>query len=348
MTDLPPPDEEPPGGWPTQPRRMFDKPEGMTSEQFAAEYVRRGKAAQARANRRQPGRYEPDPPAPSPRAQAQERWIGVVGELLAGWRTHNLTGHVADVVPEAQRWLEKPKGVLLIVGNIGSGKTSLAAALAHEHHAQGRPVVMAPFGDLLASFEHDDPAEPPSVTRLRTELNRLTADHLLIVDDLATTLGTYPSTTRTLTSRIDRWLSARVRVVITTNLDKTERGIHLEERLASRIERSGAQVVVVGPDLRGQPIPEGPHVGPCPYECTDGWVHLDTLPDAHERIERELAHYGIHEPDPDEFPSAEALNNVKDFNARMYDHVGASTVPCPHCFPERQRPGWAQELRERR
>ena len=88
----------------------------------------------------------------------------------------------------AKAYADEPRGWLLLLGDYGSGKTHLAAAIANSHALKGSPVLFVTVPDLLdhlrAAFA---PISPVSYDK---RFNEVKSAPLLILDDLGTESGT--------------------------------------------------------------------------------------------------------------------------------------------------------------
>lgn len=123
---------------------------------------------------------------------------------------------------------------LLLTGNVGSGKTFLASAIANYVLDKGKQVLFTVVPDLLdeikATYDRFDSAEVDEMEILN---NARTAE-LLILDDL----GVHNYTDWTV-NRIYSILNYRANnqmpLIITTNLDLVELDTYLGERTTSRI-----------------------------------------------------------------------------------------------------------------
>jgi len=84
----------------------------------------------------------------------------------------------------AQRFAENPKGWLVFLGTYGTGKTHLAAAIAHYRQALGDEPIFTVVPDLLdhlrATFNPNSPVSYDAI------FNQVRNAKLLILDDLGT------------------------------------------------------------------------------------------------------------------------------------------------------------------
>ncbi|MBN1485827.1 MAG: ATP-binding protein [Chloroflexia bacterium] len=140
-----------------------------------------------------------------------------------------------EIVPGSQEayelsltFAENPQGWLLLMGNYGSGKTHLAAAIAN--HALGGHIktLFTVVPDLLdhlrASYAPDSPV------RYDQRIETVRTVFLLILDDLGTENAT-PWAAEKLYQIINYRYNYQLPTVITTNRDLDE----IEPRIRSRI-----------------------------------------------------------------------------------------------------------------
>jgi DNA replication protein DnaC len=118
-------------------------------------------------------------------------------------------------VGTARAFAEKPGGWLVLIGTFGCGKTHLAAAVANQQVAAGRPTPMfVVVPDLLdhlrATFS------PASTTTLDKLFEQVRSTGLLILDDLGTESAT-PWAREKLFQLLNYRYAARLPTVITTS-----------------------------------------------------------------------------------------------------------------------------------
>lgn len=159
--------------------------------------------------------------------------------LLAGmtFETFKPAGHALNVEQRASlqnaydgacRYVDDPRGWLLIQGGYGVGKTHLAAAIANARLREGSPVLFLNAPDLLdylrAAFN------PNSEETYSQRFEQLLDTPLLILDDLGTQNAT-PWAEEKLFQLLNHRYIARLPTVITTNLALDD----LDPRLSSRL-----------------------------------------------------------------------------------------------------------------
>ncbi len=128
----------------------------------------------------------------------------------------------------AQKYAEKPKGWLILMGGYGSGKTHLAAAIANYRAHLGAPPLFIMVPDLLdhlrATFS------PKSEVSYDRRFDEIRATPLLILDDLGTQSMT-PWVREKLYQLFNYRYNAELPTVITT-ADTLE---EIDERIRSRL-----------------------------------------------------------------------------------------------------------------
>ncbi len=128
----------------------------------------------------------------------------------------------------AQSFAAEPEGWLVLLGDCGSGKTHLAAAIANARLSEGQPALFVVVPDLLdylrAAFN------PSSTMTLDRRFEEVRNAPLLVLDDLGTQSSTAWAQEK-LYQLLNHRYNARLATVITTNLHLEE----IEPRLRSRI-----------------------------------------------------------------------------------------------------------------
>jgi len=157
----------------------------------------------------------------------------------------NIRATVRGAFERCKTFAQTPEKWLLLTGTYGCGKTHLAAAIANECLAQGKPVLFLNTPDLLdylrASFA------PSSDTSYNERFEEIRTAPILILDDLGTESPTNWATEK-LYQILNYRYNARLPTVITTNKDLKD----IDQRVASRL--SDAEIVstlnVLAPDFR--------------------------------------------------------------------------------------------------
>jgi DNA replication protein DnaC len=140
----------------------------------------------------------------------------------------------------AQTYAEDPQGWLLLMGGYGTGKTHLAAGIAHERLAAGSSVYFAVVPELLdhlrAAFA------PGSEVTYDDMFDKVREVELLVLDDLGAENGTAWATEK-LFQLINYRYNYRMPTVITTNNQLHSR---MDDRVRSRLtDLSLVQPVVI-------------------------------------------------------------------------------------------------------
>jgi len=138
-------------------------------------------------------------------------------------------------------------GWLLILGNYGSGKTHLAAAIANFAVSMGVPTLFITVPDLLDSLRSAY-SDPDATFEERFE--EIRSAPLLVLDDFGTQNATPWAQEKLFQILNSRYIN-RLPLVVTTNLSLEE----IEPRIASRLEDPElvSQVKIFAPDYR-QPV----------------------------------------------------------------------------------------------
>lgn len=139
--------------------------------------------------------------------------------------------NLANAKKVAQEWAAKPVGWLFIMGDYGTGKTHLAAAIAYDIFERGREARFMSIPDLLDQLRL---AFDPSVNaRFDKQFNEIVNSSVLILDDLSLASAT-PWAKEKLFQIIDkRYLSRKPTVF--TSYDTLE---ETDQRLATRMADS--------------------------------------------------------------------------------------------------------------
>ncbi len=146
---------------------------------------------------------------------------------------------------KARDFASHPEGWLLLTGAYGSGKTHLAAAIAHDVMSRGEPVLFVVVPDLLdylrATFG------PSSETSFDDRFEAVRQSPLLILDDFGSQSAT-PWAKEKLFQILNFRYVAHLPTVLTTNLRLNE----IEPRLRSRLADPDitTSVPITAPDFR--------------------------------------------------------------------------------------------------
>lgn len=151
-----------------------------------------------------------------------------------------------EAVKAAQEWIDGyqvGKGLLLL-GQVGTGKSSIAGALAS---TLGAPVHASfwPVADMLAKMQ-DEFGQPQDGYNVRQKIDRRDG---LVLDDLGTELPTAWQT-KALTDVIAHRYDNGLTLIATTNLTPKMLGERLGERTVSRLHEMCELVRVTGTDRR--------------------------------------------------------------------------------------------------
>lgn len=154
---------------------------------------------------------------------------------------------LAAAYAAAQRYAENPVGWLVLVGGHGTGKTHLAAAVAHRHVERGMTALFITCLDLLdhlrATFS------PDSQVRYDKLFNEVRETPLLILDDLLTESAT-PWAREKLLQLIDHRYVKQSPTIVTMAAAKSE----ISERLETRLNdpRLSTICVLTCPSYKGR------------------------------------------------------------------------------------------------
>ena len=157
-----------------------------------------------------------------------------------------------DAIDQVKAWTKRPRGMLTILGPVGTGKTRSAAAALHALYVRGadgfrrdglRFLTAAGFVAMLrrAGFEAD------------VERERIARWGLLALDDLGTEHATEWTRGQVIALLIEREANKRA-TIITSNLSLDEIARAFDNRLASRLAPGKAEVK--GKDWRLSSISE--------------------------------------------------------------------------------------------
>ena len=176
-----------------------------------------------------------DPNATATLEEAHERrWVHCVPARYSHARLEDLEGDMAAV----KEW--NGESDVLLLGNVGAGKTHAAVALAREVYDQGLDIMFRPALGLVEDLKPD--GDPKA-------LERASKVGLLVLDDLGTERRTDFAADRIsllLVTRYDDCLPT----IVTSNLapDVLERQVG--ERIWSRLYHDSLRVKTAGSDRR--------------------------------------------------------------------------------------------------
>lgn len=128
----------------------------------------------------------------------------------------------------AVKWAEKPTGWLYLMGDFGSGKTHLAAAIANDLHDRGQEALFTTVPDLLDYLRLS--FDPQSHVRFDKRFHKIMNAPILILDDLRLASATAWAQEK-LFQIIDYRYVTRLPTVITSS----ETTDHVDKRLATRL-----------------------------------------------------------------------------------------------------------------
>lgn len=136
---------------------------------------------------------------------------------------------------------------LLLCGQVGTGKSFLAACIANELLSQGTPCLMTNFSRIISRISEKFGGDQ----KYLDDLNRF---DLLIIDDLGAERDT-EFTWEKVMNVIDARYRAGLPLIVTTNLepkDFTDRGDIRRQRVFSRLKEMCVCLEVKGADRRGK------------------------------------------------------------------------------------------------
>lgn len=176
-----------------------------------------------------------NPQAPAPQRIPAGEWRSLsalaptaaldrVGEWVSEWHAH-----------QREAW----RG-LLLVGAVGTGKTAIACALAHDSDGDSFWPVTDLIDHLMDSYRSNS---------FGARFDALARRRLLILDDLGAERDT-DGQTDLVVKLIDRRHRQRRVTVITTNLKSAQRTARYGQRIESRLQQMCEVVPVTGADRR--------------------------------------------------------------------------------------------------
>jgi len=164
----------------------------------------------------------------------ERRWSHIMPARYAHARLEDLEGDLAAV----KEW--NGESDVLLLGNVGAGKTHAAVALAREVYDQGLDVMFRPALGLVEDLKPD--GDPKA-------LERASKTGLLVLDDLGTERRTDFSADRIsllLVTRYDDCLPT----IVTSNLAPELLEKQVGERIWSRLYHDSLRVKTAGSDRR--------------------------------------------------------------------------------------------------
>jgi DNA replication protein DnaC len=152
----------------------------------------------------------------------------------------------------ADWWHERPGAWLLLVGDLGVGKTGLTIGLVKKALAEGRSTLFRPLvevlSDIRTTYQTRDataPAEAEMVGALKTV-------EVLALDDIGAERCTGWAQER-LFEVLNHRYNERRATILTTNLGPAEMRDHLGERVVARIDGMAWVYEILGSNLRVRP-----------------------------------------------------------------------------------------------
>jgi DNA replication protein DnaC len=146
-------------------------------------------------------------------------------------------------------WYEPQAPWLMLVGDLGVGKTGLQIGLVKKALASGKSSLYRPFVELLsdirATYRTRDASEPDEADLVRA----CKAVDVLALDDLGADRATGWAQDR-LYEILNHRYNERRRTILTTNLGPDEMEQHVGDRVLARIDGMAWMYTIVGPNLR--------------------------------------------------------------------------------------------------
>ena len=175
------------------------------------------------------------------RLAREERWAEKIPPRWSNWKLSTLP---KPLKREAVDWMvsDYPKGRnLILMGPTGSGKTSIAYAIAREMFINGSKVKIWQSADLLDKIRPSDSS--------RTVLESAKNCELLVLDDLGVEKDTEWTEERMFLILDHRW-QWNLPTIIATNLSEDGMAERLSDRIYSRIHDGAKILVIQGKDYR--------------------------------------------------------------------------------------------------
>lgn len=178
-----------------------------------------------------------------PREYVGRNWRALPGEN--GKASRIVERWLAEL--DAARESDEGRPWLLLYGEPGHGKTTIAGGLGNEWASQGMPTLFRAMPDLLdeirASFDKENPVRESELIEAVKTADRL------ILDDIGAEVPKDWVGER-LYAILNYRHNERLVTVLTSNLGPSKLLDHLGERLWGRVKRMSLTVLVAGDDLR--------------------------------------------------------------------------------------------------
>jgi DNA replication protein DnaC len=163
---------------------------------------------------------------------------GITAPVLAAVR--DFTDNIAER-------LEQGRG-LWLMGDVGTGKTTLAMIVSKAAAEAGRSVAIYSMPRLLARIRRTYDAEPGEDSYLQF-FERLTSVDLLHIDDLGAEKRS-DWVLEQLYAIVDERYQSQRSVVVTSNQDYAQLKTEIGDRVVSRLTEMCEELPLYGPDLR--------------------------------------------------------------------------------------------------
>lgn len=144
-----------------------------------------------------------------------------------------------------KKWIDNPSNGLYLMGTPGTGKTSMAAALAYELRKREKTVKFQ-NASMLAVLANAQSMRPDNIEKF---IDQFGCYEIIILDDLAKH-HLSPSAKEIVYQVFSNAYDAGNIVVITSNYSFDEVSQHIDERLGSRLSEMCALVTFKGEDKR--------------------------------------------------------------------------------------------------